>query len=419
MSFDDFQLFACSPVPTDFGDAAGSYGTTIAQDGPRHLITGYDAAAHTSTLMLGSKIDDEAEGVPAAAADGDDTAGVDDEDAVGAIQVQPGQTTTVSVAATNSTGTAATLAGWIDLDGDGTFETTEGVTANVPANSGAGTYQLTFPAGTTSVPGYARFRLFPDTVANPLPTGAAVGGEVEDHPFTVPVPGQCDGSAYSFIVLTGGTTTRIQRVSADGTSITVIATAPYALNAVGYNQRDGYLYGLRQTANGYDQLARINPTTGAVQLLDVIPGTPAGGFDALAAMNGDNLYLERRKQPLHRRRDHRDDRRHQGRGRWLAGHHPGGHRLQPARRQDLRLHLAERHHGPDLQARPGDRRADQHQLHPALGRHQPDGRAVVRRQRSPLRHRQHQSGAVADRRRRHRHAHHHEGDRGWRRRRRR
>ena len=172
-------------VASDFGDAPASYGTTLAQNGPRHGIVGYDSAAGTSPLMLGTSIDAETDGQPTPEADGDDVTGLADEDGVAApIVMTNGTQTAVTVSATNNTGTAATLAGWIDLNGNGTFEAGELVTVAVPANSGTANYTLTFPVGTATVDTFARFRLFSGAVATPLPTGAVVGGEVEDYPVT-------------------------------------------------------------------------------------------------------------------------------------------------------------------------------------------------------------------------------------------
>ncbi len=189
MSFDDFQLFACNPVPTDFGDAAGSFGTTVAQDGPRHLITGYDAGANTSTLMLGAKVDDEGNGVPGAAANGDDSAGVDDED-VATMSVSPGATTaSVTVPLVNSTGGSATLYGWVDTNGNGSFQASEAATVTVP--DGATSASLNWTGLTPAVDGAqvaVRLRLTSGTLIDAAGTatldersqGAAPDGEVED-----------------------------------------------------------------------------------------------------------------------------------------------------------------------------------------------------------------------------------------------
>jgi LPXTG-motif cell wall-anchored protein/uncharacterized repeat protein (TIGR01451 family) len=175
--FDNFGL-PCD----DFGDAPASYGTTLAGGGPSHTLIGYNENVETADLMLGTAIDHEADGQPGAAATGDDTSGRDDEDGVSApIQLGVGTGTTVTVSATNDTTSPATLAGWIDLDGDGQFEAAERVTVAVPASSGTDDYELTFPVGTTRANTYARFRLFSGTVAAPLPTGRVNAGEVEDY----------------------------------------------------------------------------------------------------------------------------------------------------------------------------------------------------------------------------------------------
>ncbi|MFC8596897.1 GEVED domain-containing protein [Isoptericola sp. NPDC057191] len=176
--------FAC---PTDLGDAPDSYGTTVASDGPRHELLAFDPEAGTSPLMLGSAVDAEDDGVPSAGADGDDTAGAaDDEDGVAApIRLSPVGATTVTVSVTNDTDAAATLAGWVDLDGDGAFQADERQSVTVPASSGTADYELAFGAATTTAGTYARFRLFPGDVPAPSPTGPADGGEVEDYPADV------------------------------------------------------------------------------------------------------------------------------------------------------------------------------------------------------------------------------------------
>jgi uncharacterized repeat protein (TIGR01451 family) len=170
----------------DYGDAPASYGTTAAANGPRHRPSGLDTGAGTATLSLGTLVDTEKDGQPSAGAAGDDTTGRDDEDAVtGPIVIRTGAASTIDVRATNATASPATLAGWVDLDGNGTFDAAERVAVAVPAGSGTKTYQLAFPAGTVTQDTYARFRLFDGDVTNPSPLGAVTGGEVEDHRVTV------------------------------------------------------------------------------------------------------------------------------------------------------------------------------------------------------------------------------------------
>lgn len=183
-------------VPVDFGDAPAGYGTSIDVDGPRHSIANFNVFDSTSSLMLGKKIDVEEDGLPSADASGDDAdhqgisggAFVDDERGVSHIVATPGNTDPLTVPAyvTNTTGQAATLVGWVDLDNDGAFEASERVTANIPVGF-YGYQQLSFPSPPApyTVNTFARFRLFAANDTSPaavglLSTGPAASGEVED-----------------------------------------------------------------------------------------------------------------------------------------------------------------------------------------------------------------------------------------------
>lgn len=174
---------ANAPIPIDLGDAPDSYGTTLADNGPRHFIPGIDVQSGTAPLMLGSKIDSETDGVPGEEANGDEAAEVADEDGVTKpLQLAQSGPTTVSVTATNNRDQAATLAGWIDLDGSGAFDADEVVTAIVPAGSGTAAYPLEFGEFTGEGTTYARFRLYGESKGVTLsPTGPAGHGEVEDY----------------------------------------------------------------------------------------------------------------------------------------------------------------------------------------------------------------------------------------------
>lgn len=174
-------------VPVDLGDAPDAYQTLIASNGPRHSIANFNINTSTAPLMLGTHIDIEADGFPGVQAKGDDadhqgSAYVDDERGVTSIVATPGTPTAlaVPVTVTNTAASVATLAGWIDLDNDQVFETGERVTASIPPSSGTASYELNFPSTTFTTNTYARFRVFSGTVANPLPTGFAADGEIED-----------------------------------------------------------------------------------------------------------------------------------------------------------------------------------------------------------------------------------------------
>ncbi len=173
------------------GNASGDYATRRADDGARHAIV--------ANLRLGACVDAEGDGQPGALANGDDlgagtATGVcatpgDDEDGVtvASLQFVGGTVGTVSLTATNATGAAARLCGFVDYDGDGQFVTAgEQAQIAVPDGSNDAAFTLTFG----SVPfngaptGFARFRI-DDGVAGCSATGAAISGEVEDYPIAL------------------------------------------------------------------------------------------------------------------------------------------------------------------------------------------------------------------------------------------
>jgi uncharacterized repeat protein (TIGR01451 family) len=166
---------------TAAGIGAGNYETLDANGGPSHTIVG--------GLRLGTNIDGESNGFPSAAANGDDTNQTpDDEDGVTVadLALTQGGPANVRVRATNTTGNAATLYGFIDFNGDGDFtDPGESVTVAVP--SGSNNVQFTLPFGTvpagSAASTYARFRL--STQGGLTANGAAPDGEIEDYPVTI------------------------------------------------------------------------------------------------------------------------------------------------------------------------------------------------------------------------------------------
>ena len=194
----------CAPatVPTDYGDAPSTYGTLITDQsvnggGARHSVMEFDAVNNISPLMLGKTVDLDDDGFPSTGAVGDDlnhvglqsnSQYINDELGVPHVIATPNSTEPITVPAyvTNDDTADAMLAGWIDLDKNGTFDIGERATALIPA--GFNGYQpLTFPAPSAPYTEntYSRFRLFSsrdtsDAGASISPTGPATGGEVED-----------------------------------------------------------------------------------------------------------------------------------------------------------------------------------------------------------------------------------------------
>lgn len=96
---------------------------------------------------------------------------------------------TLPVTATNTTGAAGKLYGWIDFNKNGTFETKEAASVAVANGSSNATVNLVW----SSIPGdiklgttFIRLRLTTDaTVTTGTPTGSASNGEVEDYPIAI------------------------------------------------------------------------------------------------------------------------------------------------------------------------------------------------------------------------------------------
>jgi hypothetical protein len=199
----------------DFGDAPdttsgtgrGDYQTLAANGGPSHTIV--------AGLFLGARVDNDANGVPNARANGDDTTGSpDDEDGVAYpdadLVLTVGTQPTVTLRATNTTGTNANLFGWIDYNADGVFDNlTERASTVVQTGTNNGLFTLLFPVVTTGLTGttYARFRLSSDATSS-NPTGTTNGGEVEDYAVSILSPSDGTVGANTKIAsgLNGGPT---------------------------------------------------------------------------------------------------------------------------------------------------------------------------------------------------------------------
>jgi hypothetical protein len=177
---------------TDFGDAPDSYKTLNPHGGPGHIFTEVNHPGQH--LRIGKEIDADLDGIPTDGNDGDDLSlPVNDEDGVLAGTSIFATSPALSVPITNTTGQSATLVGWLDFDGSGTFDAGERATVTIPA--GVGRADLVWPvieaAHTESaISTYLRLRLYPGEVADPQPEGKTFidGGEVEDHRVVFGLP---------------------------------------------------------------------------------------------------------------------------------------------------------------------------------------------------------------------------------------
>jgi ELWxxDGT repeat protein len=176
------------PPVEDFGDAPDpGYPTLLASDGARHEI---------GLLWLGGvpdvAPDAEPDGLPSAAADGDDLDGDDDEDGVAFLDyLVEGGTTRLRVTATCEPEfgpCAPHLDAWIDFDANGDWgDTGEQVFTAVALAEGENLLEFDTPLGAALGPTYTRFRL--SQLGGLLPFGGATDGEVEDYAVDIlPTP---------------------------------------------------------------------------------------------------------------------------------------------------------------------------------------------------------------------------------------
>jgi VCBS repeat protein/GEVED domain-containing protein len=187
---------AAEPIEWDFGDAPDvPYATLLSSDGPRHAATG---------PTLGTYRDTEPDGLPTAAADGDDTdISPNDEDGVTFNStIMVGQLDAVATVNVQNAPTGAKLDAWIDFNGDGSWGGAgERIASGVEVIEGDNSVSFDVPSFAAAGETYARFRV--STAGNLPPTGAAADGEVEDHQITIMPPAPARGDFVSHGLLSG------------------------------------------------------------------------------------------------------------------------------------------------------------------------------------------------------------------------
>ena len=169
---EDYQVNIENPAQLDWGDAPDpGYPTLATSNGARHgnNPTGY---------FLGTKLDWELNGLPGAAANGDDNNNTDDED--GLTFTNPafvGQTYQWGVT-TSKIGGYVNI--WVDFNIDGDWaDNGEHVLIDAAGTGGLWTYFITIPSNAAAGNTYIRIR-YSNTQGLSY-NGAATSGEVEDY----------------------------------------------------------------------------------------------------------------------------------------------------------------------------------------------------------------------------------------------
>jgi len=154
----------------DFGDAPDTYKTTKSSGGAWHAIN--------DKINFNGTPDAETTGSPSANSDGDDNNDTDDENAIASVDDSQAAEVTFNLNVNNTSGKTAYVYGWMDLNKNGSFESSEKVSTST---STSGPVALTFSAMSFNGTYNLRFRV---SHYNSLTaSGYGGAGEVEDHIF--------------------------------------------------------------------------------------------------------------------------------------------------------------------------------------------------------------------------------------------
>ncbi|WP_395742930.1 beta strand repeat-containing protein [Prosthecobacter sp.] len=174
---EDYVITITAPT-TDFGDFSGFA----------------DASQGVSpTLQMGGSVDAEYVSTRNTTATGDDTTGSDDEDGVTLPSMTAGQSLTIPVVITNSSGALGYLNAWIDFNNNGSLtDSGEQIASNlnIPTGSDGATFNINVTVPLSAVTGTglgARFRLSAPTSPGPTGSNPAIG-EIEDYVVTIAAP---------------------------------------------------------------------------------------------------------------------------------------------------------------------------------------------------------------------------------------
>lgn len=166
-----------TPSNIDFGDAPASYGTTLADNGPRHLLD-------SGTYLGLTPPDGDYDGYTGA--DSDDSSIVnqqsyDDEDGVNFVTaLEVGLDSVVSVYASGD----GILSAWFDWNRDGDFEDAgEQSIFDISLTGGFNSVIIRVPDDAVAGSSWSRFRFSQQSGLNF--NGGSSSGEVEDHAVTI------------------------------------------------------------------------------------------------------------------------------------------------------------------------------------------------------------------------------------------
>jgi hypothetical protein len=174
-------------LPILLGCASNAQAQTL--DFSDHSGFGSASSTMVSTIKIGALTDAEAAITANATATGDDITGSDDEDGVSLpLNLVRGQSNSLTVNVSNSSGATVFLNVWIDFNGNGILtDSGEQVASNqlVATGVSGSNRTVTFTVPATALLGRVGVRTRLTSTSSPVPTGLAGNGEVEDHVVTI------------------------------------------------------------------------------------------------------------------------------------------------------------------------------------------------------------------------------------------
>ncbi|GAA4919913.1 CshA/CshB family fibrillar adhesin-related protein [Nesterenkonia rhizosphaerae] len=262
-------------LESDFGDAPESYGsagalyqsTWTGGELPQGTTSIFAADTGLSTPQLpsntlGETIDSEPAPIYSDDARGDDNDNLNDEDAVGdlgTINVLPGGTYEQDITCRGN----APVAGWIDWNGNGTFDDAErSNTTNCSEGAAILTWDVPIDVvqSVDGVASFMRLRMAEDAEQIAGPTGISTSGEVEDHPLIIQAP-------VTSVALTK------TAAPASGSAVNVGDTIEYTVSAS------------NDSAFGMDPYTVVDDLSGVTSYADVVE-------DSITATVDDEPVLE-------------------------------------------------------------------------------------------------------------------------------
>jgi uncharacterized repeat protein (TIGR01451 family) len=288
---EDYRL---DVVGEDWGDLPDSFLTSAGAGGPSHQVD------PGNPLMLGTCVDTEVDGQPGAAANGDDlnvgttTVGLctDDEDGVtfvnGGTDLFACQTNSITVTANRN----ALLDGWIDFNGNGSFDAGERVFNSQAVSAGANPLTVTVPCNAATGSSYARFRLSSGGV--PSPDGPAPDGEVED--YVVSINGNDFGDAAAGYPVDIASTGAMHGVAAShpmylGSCVDAEVDGQPSVAADGDDVAAGTgVVGTCQGADDEDGVNFLSPIAACLDASISVTANVAGMLDAWMDFDGDGSW---------------------------------------------------------------------------------------------------------------------------------